>query len=79
MRPDISADIMDVFNYLTGYSKQIEYRKLLVAPVNMRQKFLELIDTEIANRAMAACARDRQNERHGRPRPSPRKLYEASE
>ena len=38
-RPDIGADLMDLFNYLTGYSRQTEYRKLLVAPVNMRQQF----------------------------------------
>ncbi len=47
--PEIGADIMDVFNFLTGYSRQIHYRKLLVAPVNMRQRFIELIDTEISH------------------------------
>ena len=46
-RPEVSADIMDLFNYLTGFSRQTEYRKLLVAPVNMRTQFLELIDAEI--------------------------------
>ena len=40
---------MDLFNYLTGYSYQVDYRKLLVAPVNMRDRFMELIDVEIAN------------------------------
>lgn len=45
--PALCADLMDLFNYLTGYSRQIEYRKLLVAPVNMRQRFVELIDNEI--------------------------------
>jgi polyphosphate kinase len=48
-RPDISADLMDLFNFLTGYSRQSKYRTLLVAPVNMRQRFCDLIDTEIAN------------------------------
>lgn len=48
-RPDLGADLMDLFNFLTGYSRQLHYRKLLVAPVNMRQQFLDLIDTEIAN------------------------------
>src|SRR5690606_12555119 len=38
--PEIGADIMDVFNFLTGYSRQTQYRKLLVAPVNMRQQFM---------------------------------------
>jgi polyphosphate kinase len=46
--PDIGADLMDLFNYLTGYSYQIDYRKLLVAPVNMRNRFMELVDFEIA-------------------------------
>jgi polyphosphate kinase len=46
---DICADVTDVFNYLTGYSKQKEYRKLLVSPVNMREKLLERIFREIEN------------------------------
>ncbi|MBX3009927.1 MAG: polyphosphate kinase 1 [Caldilineaceae bacterium] len=45
--PAIGADLMDLFNYLTGYSRQTAYRKLLVAPVNMRQRFLELIGNEM--------------------------------
>jgi polyphosphate kinase len=44
---DLGADLTDLFNYLTGYSRQTEYRKLLVAPVNMREKFLHLIQREI--------------------------------
>jgi polyphosphate kinase len=44
---DLGADLTDLFNYLTGYSRQREYRKLLVAPVNMREKFLHLIYREI--------------------------------
>ena len=46
---DICADVSDVFNYLTGYSKQKEYRKLFVSPVNMREKILEKIFREIEN------------------------------
>ena len=46
-REDLGADITDLFNYLTGYSRQRSYRKLLVAPVNMRDRFLALIDREI--------------------------------
>jgi polyphosphate kinase len=44
---DLGADLTDLFNYLTGYSRQRDYRKLLVAPVNMREKFLKLIQREI--------------------------------
>ncbi len=45
--PDIAADVTDLFNYLTGYSAKKDYRKLLVAPTNLRQRFAELIEREI--------------------------------
>ena len=41
--PNIGADLTDLFNLLTGYSRQREYRKLLVAPVTLRQRLSELI------------------------------------
>ncbi|MDY6937477.1 MAG: polyphosphate kinase 1 [Cyanobacteriota bacterium] len=44
---DLGADLTDLFNYLTGYSRQKSYRKLLVAPVNMRERILCLIRQEI--------------------------------
>jgi polyphosphate kinase len=44
---DIGADATDLFNYLTGYSSKSEYRKLLVAPINMRERIEALIDREI--------------------------------
>ncbi len=43
----IGADATDLFNYLTGYSAQSNYRKLLVAPVNLREKLEALIEREI--------------------------------
>ena len=45
--PDIVADVADVFNYLTGYSSQKEFRSLLVAPLQLRSKLGELITREI--------------------------------
>jgi polyphosphate kinase len=48
-REDLGADVTDVFNFLTGYSRQKSYRQLLVAPVNMRDRFLALIHREINN------------------------------
>jgi polyphosphate kinase len=45
--PELGADATDLFNYLTGYSAKIEYRKLMVAPINMRQQFEALIRREI--------------------------------
>jgi polyphosphate kinase len=41
--------VADIFNYLTGYSKQTEFKKLIVAPVDMREKFLFMINREIEN------------------------------
>jgi polyphosphate kinase len=48
-RPELGADVSELFNYLTGYSHQTEYRKLLVAPVNMRRRLLRLIEQETAH------------------------------
>ncbi len=45
---EIGADVSDLFNYLTGYSDQREYRRLLVAPVNLRQRITALIERETA-------------------------------
>jgi polyphosphate kinase len=47
--PDLGADLTDLFNVLTGYSRQREYRKLLVAPVTMRPGLEALIRREMAN------------------------------
>ena len=44
---DLAADVIDLFNYLTGYSAKTDYRKLLVAPTNLRKKFAQLIEGEI--------------------------------
>jgi len=46
--PDIGADATDLFNYLTGYSHKSDFRRLLVAPVTMRQSFADLIRRETA-------------------------------
>ncbi|MDZ8027778.1 MAG: polyphosphate kinase 1 [Nostoc sp. DedQUE11] len=48
-REELGADITDLFNFLTGYSRQKSYREVLVAPVNMRDRFLALIRREIEN------------------------------
>lgn len=45
--PDIGADATDLFNYLTGYSGKRDYRKLLVAPINLRERMTALIRREI--------------------------------
>jgi len=45
--PDVGADVLDLFNALTGYSFKQEYRKLLVSPGMMRQRIIERIEREI--------------------------------
>ncbi len=43
---DLGVDLTDLFNHLTGYTRQLSYRKLLVAPVNLRDRMIELIQRE---------------------------------
>jgi polyphosphate kinase len=55
--PSIGADVSDLFNSLTGYSRQRLYRKLLVAPLNLRARFIELITREAEHAAAGRPAR----------------------
>jgi polyphosphate kinase len=76
---DIGADATDLFNYLTGYSAKHDYRKLFVAPINLRARIESLIRREI------------EHQRHGRrghlifkvnavvDRPMIKLLYQASQ
>ena len=48
--PDFGADASELFNYLTGFSGQTKYRKLLVAPLALREDLTALIRREIAHR-----------------------------
>lgn len=77
--PNITADVMDLFNFLTGYSRQTEYRKLLVAPVNMRQQFIDLIDNEIRHALAGQRARIIAKMNALEDPSIVRKLYEASQ
>jgi polyphosphate kinase len=45
---EITADLTDVFNYLTGYSRPTRFRKLLVGPGILRSRLLEMIRRETA-------------------------------
>jgi len=55
---DLTADLADLFNHLTGYSQHPRYRKLLVAPEGMRKSFVELLEEETRHsdgRAIIKC------------------------
>lgn len=43
----VGSDVTDLFNYLTGYSAKRDYKRLMVAPINMRERFEHLIRREI--------------------------------
>jgi len=46
---EIGADATELFNFLTAYSERDDFRKLLVAPINLRERMLEPIGRETAN------------------------------
>lgn len=45
--PEVTQDVLELFNFLTGFSRKTAYRKLLVAPINLREGILERIEREI--------------------------------
>ena len=55
--PEIAADIADLFNFVTGFGRPQRFRKLLVAPFNLRKRLIELI-REVARgrRSGQACS-----------------------
>jgi polyphosphate kinase len=54
---DLGADLTDLFNFLTGYSKQKAFRKLLVAPVTMRDRMIKMIEREAENASNGGSGR----------------------
>ncbi len=54
---ELGSDASDLFNFLTGYSYQTKYRKLLVAPIDLRERMIELIDRETENKTKGEKAR----------------------
>ncbi|MHC4995879.1 MAG: polyphosphate kinase 1 [Planctomycetota bacterium] len=47
--PDFTDDVIELFNYLTGRSLKTDFRKLLVAPVNMKERFIQMIEREVVH------------------------------
>ena len=47
-RPNIGADVTDLFNVMTGYAHREQYRELLVSPLSMRRSLLDMIQRETA-------------------------------
>lgn len=75
----IGADATDLFNYLTGFSRQTEYRRLIVAPPNMRDRIMALIEREIEHHKAGRRARIIVKINSLTDTKVIRKLYEASQ
>jgi polyphosphate kinase len=74
----IGADATDVFNYLTGYSLKGSYRRLIVAPVSLRERLVALIEREMAHARAGLPARLFFKMNALIDAPIIRQLYEAS-
>jgi polyphosphate kinase len=55
--PVLTEDVVNLFHHLTGRSRAPSFQKLLVAPINMRQRFLQLIEREIEHHQSGRPAR----------------------
>jgi polyphosphate kinase len=77
--PDIGSDIAEMFNYLTGYARPRRYRKVLVAPFNLKDGILEEIERTIAAHSPQRPARIRLKMNSLLDAPSIRALYRASQ
>ncbi len=87
-RPEITGELVELFHYLTGLSLKRDFKHLLIAPVNMRRRFEQMVDREIEH-AAAWKARGGDPDDPDRPRiiakmnsfedrAMCRKIYEAS-
>jgi polyphosphate kinase len=76
---EIGEDATDLFNYLTGYSSKSEYRKLLVAPINLRDRLEALIDREIEHQRNGSKGHMILKTNGLVDKPVMKKLYQASQ
>ncbi len=53
----IGEDVTELFNYLTVYSRREKFNKLLIAPINLREKMIEMIERETENAESGVPAR----------------------
>ena len=56
-REELGADVTDLFNVLTGLSRQSSFRRLLVAPITLRPRFVALVEREMAHATAGRPAR----------------------
>ena len=56
-REELGADVTDLFNVLTGLSRQTSFRRLLIAPMTLRPRFVDLVEREKAHARAGRPAR----------------------
>jgi polyphosphate kinase len=78
-KEDLTREVSEVFNYLTGRSRKADYRKLLVAPVTMKDRFLEMIVRETEHHRAGRPARIVAKMNQLEDRDICRALYRASQ
>jgi polyphosphate kinase len=78
-RPDIAADVSDLFNYLTGFGRPQRYRKLLVAPTDLRERIIDEVRRVSADAAVGTPGRIVLKMNGLVDRPVIESLYEASQ
>jgi polyphosphate kinase len=77
--PDVGADIAEMFNYLTGYARPKDYRKMLVAPFTLKEGVLREIESTIEAHSPERPARIRMKMNSLLDAPCIRALYRASQ
>ena len=77
--PAIGSDVAEMFNYLTGYARPTGYRKVKVAPFNLKETIIEEIERTIAVHSPERPARIRMKMNSLLDAPSIRALYRASQ
>jgi polyphosphate kinase len=77
--PAIGSDVAEMFNYLTGYARPSSYRKVKVAPFNLKETILEEVERTIAAHSPESPARIRMKMNSLLDAPSIRALYRASQ
>jgi polyphosphate kinase len=77
--PEVGADLAEMFNYLTGYSRPRGYRRVLVAPFNLQDGILRQIERTIESHSPDRPARVRMKMNALLDAPSIRALYRASQ
>jgi polyphosphate kinase len=77
--PEIGADVAEMFNYLTGYGRPRESRKVLVAPFNLQEGILSEVERAIEAHSPERPARIRMKMNSLLDPPSIRALYRASQ